>query len=101
MEDQQSVSFEVRYPENSSRLLALLAVFFWFKILLLIPHMIILYALSIAVFFTNYIAQWVILFTGKYPRGLFDFGVGVQRWGLRVGAWANGWTDKYPPFGMK
>jgi hypothetical protein len=101
VDDQQAVSFDVRYPESSSRLLALLAIFFWFKLLLIIPHGIILYALWIAVFVTNYIAQWVILFTGKYPRGLFDFGVGVQRWSLRVTAWLNGWTDQYPPFGMK
>jgi len=97
-DQQQAVSFDVRYPESSSRLLALLAIFFWFKFLLLLPHIFVLYFFWIAAFITNYIAQWAILFTGKYPKGLFDFGVSVQRYALRVGAWSNGWTDKYPPF---
>jgi hypothetical protein len=47
-----------------------------------------------------YIGYWAVLITGRYPRGLFNFGVGVQRWGLRTAAWMNGWADSYPPFSL-
>ena len=100
MDQNQAVSFEVRYPESSSRLLALLGVFWFPKAILLIPHFIILFALGFAAGITNWIAQWAILFTGHYPKGLFDFGVGVQRWGLRADAWMKGRTDRYPPFDL-
>ena len=95
------VAFEVEYPESSSRMLALLGVIFFIKGLLLIPHLIILYFLSIASFVVMYIGYWAVLITGKYPRGLFNFQVGVQRWNLRTTAWFAGWSDSYPPFSMR
>ena len=73
-----------------------------FKWLLIIPHLIVLYFLAIASFFATVYAFFVILFTGKYPRGVFDFNVGVLRWWWRVGFYsymALG-TDKYPPFSL-
>ena len=73
-----------------------------FKWLLIIPHLIVLYFLAIASFFATVYAFFVILFTGKYPRGIFDFNVGVLRWWWRVGFYsymALG-TDKYPPFSL-
>jgi hypothetical protein len=91
------VSLNGRLDEPLNRALWLVK---WF---LAIPHFIILVFLWIAFFVTTFIAWWAILFTGRYPRGLFGFGVGVLRWTWRVTYYATSGigTDKYPPFSLQ
>ena len=73
-----------------------------FKWLLAIPHYIVLFVLGIFAFFVVIFSWFAILFTGRYPRGLFDFVVGVGRWALRVQAYAFFLvTDRYPPFSLR
>jgi hypothetical protein len=94
--EEQSVHLDIDYPEAKTDLNRWYPLFKW---LLAIPHYIVLAFLGVGAFFAVIIAWFAILFTGKYPRGLFDFVVGVGRWQLRVAAYA--WllvTDRYPPF---
>ena len=97
--DTQSVHLDIDYPENVERdLNRWLPLVKWF---LAIPHFIILFFLWIGAFFCVIIAWFAILFTGRYPKGLFDFVVGVGRWSLRVYAYAFLLvTDRYPPFAL-
>ncbi len=96
--EEQSVHLEIDYPDVERDLNRWLPLVKW---LLVIPHLIVLVFLSIAAFFAVVIAWFAILFTGRYPRGLFDFVVGVGRWWLRVEAYAALLvTDRYPPFSL-
>jgi roadblock/LC7 domain-containing protein len=85
-------SLEVDYPEEMNRWLPLV------KWILAIPHYVVLVLLAVAVFVTTIIAFFAILFTRRYPRSLFDFAVGVLRWGERVELYVTLMTDAYPPF---
>ena len=69
-----------------------------FRLILIIPHMIVVGLLSIAWWVTSFVAWFAILFTGNYPQGLYDFGVGVLRWFIRVEAYLLLLVDEYPPF---
>lgn len=86
------VTYEVDYPQGLSRWMILI------KWLLVLPHAIVLGVLSIAVFVVVVVAWFAILFTARYPRGLFDFVVGYTRWTYRVGAYTALLRDEYPPF---
>ena len=95
-DEQQSVRLEFPYPDAKNGLNRWLPIVKW---ALAIPHFIVLFFLSIGAFFAVVVAWFAILFTGRYPRGLFDFVLGVLRWWNRVIAYAFALvTDEYPPF---
>jgi hypothetical protein len=95
-DDQQSVHLDFDYPDASRELNRWLPLVKW---LLAIPHYIVLFFLIIAGFIVVIIAWFAILFTGRYPRGMFEFVNGVIRWNSRVTAYAFLLvTDRYPPF---
>jgi hypothetical protein len=97
--EEQKVHLEIDYPDAARDLNRWLPLVKWF---LAIPHFIVLVLLSLAAVFAVVLAWFAILFTGRYPRGLFDFVVGVGRWGLRVEAYAILLvTDRYPPFSLR
>ncbi|HWB35948.1 MAG TPA: DUF4389 domain-containing protein [Rugosimonospora sp.] len=94
-EDEQSVHLDYDYPD-ARELNRWLPLVKWF---LAIPHYIVLFFLDIAAFVVVVITWFAILFTGRYPRSLFDFVEGVLRWHNRVLAYAFVLvTDRYPPF---
>lgn len=95
-DEAQSVHLDLEYPDVKQDLNRWLPLVKW---LLAIPHYIVLFFLVIASIFAVMVAWFAILFTGRYPRSLFDFVEGVMRWGLRVEAYAVLLvTDSYPPF---
>jgi len=95
-DERQSVELDFPYPDAARDLNRWLPLVKW---LLAIPHYILLVFLWIAAVVAVVIAWFAILFTGRYPRGLFDFVLGVLRWGNRVIAYAFALvTDEYPPF---
>jgi Domain of unknown function (DUF4389) len=95
-DDQQSVRLDFAYPDAERELSRWLPLVKWF---LAIPHYIVLALLWILAFFCVVIAWFAILFTGRYPRGLFGIVESVLRWGNRVSAYAFLLvTDRYPPF---
>lgn len=71
-----------------------------FRLFLAIPHMIVLFFVVCLWMVTTIAAWFVILFTGSYPRGLYDFGVGALRWRLRVESYLLLMVDEYPPFSL-
>jgi hypothetical protein len=93
-EGDHPVNLSLNYPPHLSRLLIFV------KWLLLLPHFVILYVLGIVSSVITFIAFFAILFTAKYPKGLFDFMVGYYRWSNRVSSYFLLMTDAYPPFGF-
>jgi hypothetical protein len=97
-DERQSVRLEVPYPD-ATRLNRWLPLVKW---LLAIPHYIVLFFLYIGALFAVLAAWFAILFTGRFPRGIFDYLVGVGRWTNRVTAYAALMlTDEYPPFSLE
>ncbi len=94
-DEQQAVKLDIAYPDGAqlNRIMPLI------KWLLAIPHYIVLFVLGIIALIVTIIAWFAILIVGRFPRGLFDFSVGVSRWSARVTAYALILTtDRYPPF---
>jgi len=95
-DEHQSVHLEYVYPDVPRDLSRWMPIVKW---LLAIPHYIVLFFLDIAAVIVVIVAWFAILFTGRYPRGMFDFVEGVIRWHNRVIGYALTLvTDKYPPF---
>jgi hypothetical protein len=95
-DDEQSVHLEVDYPDVPNQLNRWLPLVKW---LLAIPHYVVLVFLTLAAIVVGIVAWFAVLFTGRYPRGMFDFVVGVMRWHNRVAGYAFTLvTDRYPPF---
>ena len=91
------VTLEAEYPESNSRGSVLLRTLFGFFYVLL-PHAFILMFRGIACYFIIFIAFWAVLFTGKYPEGMFKFVVDTIRWSTRVNFFMMYMNDEYPPF---
>jgi hypothetical protein len=97
-DEHQSVALDYPYPDAKEGLNRWLPLVKWF---LAIPHYVVLVFLWLAAIVSVIIAWFAILFTGRYPRGLFDFVLGVIRWTNRVGGYAFILvTDRYPPFSL-
>jgi hypothetical protein len=101
--DQQeySLTFDVDYPATLSRWLNFPFFGLFIKLILLIPHLIIVAFLYIAAMVVVFIANFAILFSGSFPEGKHTYVVGVGRWGTRETAYAYALTDAYPPFSTK
>jgi Domain of unknown function (DUF4389) len=98
-DEHQSVHLDIDFPDVENDLSRGMPLVKW---LLAIPHYVVLFFLGIAAFFAVVAAWFAILFTGRYPRALFDFVLGVHRWGNRVAGYAFLMaTDEYPPFSLE
>jgi hypothetical protein len=98
-DEEQYVHLEIPYPDAKQDLNRWLPLVKWF---LAIPHYIVLFFLAIAAIVVVILAWFAILFTGRYPKGMFDFVEGVIRWHNRVVAYTLVlMTDEYPPFRLR
>ena len=98
-DEEQSVHLEYPYPDPKTDLGRGMPLVKWF---LAIPHYVVLFFLTIGAIFAVIAAWFAILFTGRYPRGLFDYVEGVMRWHNRVVGYAFALvTDQYPPFRLR
>ncbi len=89
------ITVNVVYPEKLSRLTT------FFRLFMLIPQMIVLWLVGMLAGIFMFFAWFAIMFTGKYPKGLFNFVSGYLRWSTRVSGYYYLLTDKYPPFSLK
>lgn len=93
----EHTDIEIEYPETVSRGHTLLR-FFLGVIYVGLPHGFVLIFRMIAVWVLQFIAFWIVLFTGEYPKGMHNFNAGLIRWTTRVSAYLYFMTEKYPPF---
>lgn len=93
MDRQDLLQFDVAYPGRLRRWLI------FFRGLFIIPHSIILYFLLLALSVVTFVAWWAILFTGRYPEGMWSFSMSVMRWAARVQVYTMNLRDEYPPLG--
>ena len=92
----ENTDFSIAYKENINRGTMLVRAFF--GIFIILPSAFALYFRLIATIFVGFVAFWIILFTGKYPKGMFDFVVGTGRWAYRIKCYLMFYTDQYPGF---
>lgn len=98
-DEQQAVHLDLDYPDAVQDLNGWLPLVKW---ILAIPHYIVLMILAVGEVVVVVISWFAIIITGRYPRGMFDYVVGVNRWALRVRAYAFLLiTDRYPPFSLR
>jgi hypothetical protein len=88
------VTYEADYVRERDRLTT------FFRLILAIPWLIVATIYSVAVFFTVLAAWFALLFTGRYPEGLYSFNSGALRFFMRVSGWFSLQTDPWPPFGF-
>ena len=88
------INIEVDGPSSQSRLTV------FFRYFMIIPHVIVLYALQLVVSVVSFLAWFAIMFTGSYPAGLQAFAVNVMHWNARVSGYVLLLTGTYPPFAM-
>lgn len=98
--EDENIIIELERPVKSNRISILLRQIFGI-FYVLIPHVFCLYFVMIGMSFVQFIAFWVVLFTGKFPVGMHTFIVGVLRWQFRLDAFMSFMTDTYPPFSTK
>lgn len=89
------ITVEFSFPERLSRLTT------FFRVFMAIPQAFALYFVQIVAAIVIFFAWWAILFTGTYPKGLFDFASGSLRWSTRLNGYMYLLTDKYPPFSLR
>lgn len=95
--EDEYTSFDVEYPNNLSKVHALLKFLFGFLYALL-PHAIAILFRSLVSLVLSFVAFWAVLFTGSYPEALHRFNVGTMRWSMRLNLYIFLMTDQYPPF---
>ncbi|MEE8497002.1 MAG: DUF4389 domain-containing protein, partial [Acidimicrobiia bacterium] len=93
-------SFPLARPENPSKGWAVAGIFF-LKLLVALPHIIVMALLAVGAIVTMWFGYIVAAFTGRLPTGIQDFVAGVIQWNFRVYAWLAGFTDEYPPFSLE
>jgi hypothetical protein len=86
------ITLKVESPQKLSRLTT------FFRVFMVIPHVVVLYFLGIVAGVVLFLSWWAILFTAKYPKAFFDYMTWYWRWSTRVNGYSYLLTDKYPPF---